>query len=172
MGPSARAISEPPERRTANILIRELLWLKELSDCPSAPVFFIAEEAAMEEDRLTSIIIASAIKVHKALGPGLLESAYRNGLGHDLKLQKLRVEMEKTLPLVYDGIRTRKGYRLDLLVENKIVVEVKAAKAILPIDLAQMQTYLTLTESPVGLIINFNVRWLKDGIKRVINPRR
>ena len=97
----------------------------------------------MEEDRLTSVIIASAIKVHKALGPGLLESAYRNGLAHDLRLNKLKVEVEKTLPLIYDGIRTNKAYRLDLLVENKVVVEVKAAKAILPIDLSQMQTYLT-----------------------------
>jgi GxxExxY protein len=106
--------------------------------------------------------------VHRALGPGLLESAYRNGLAHDLKLKKLDVETEKTLPLVYDGIRTNKGYRLDLLVENKVVVEVKAAKAILPIDLSQMQTYLTLTGLRIGLIINFNVRWLKEGIKRVI----
>lgn len=125
----------------------------------------------MNEDRLTNIIIGSAIKVHRALGPGLLESAYRNGLAHDLSLMKLKVEAEKTLPLVYAGIRTSKGYRLDLLVEGTVVVEVKAARAILPIDLAQMQTYLTLTNAPVGLIINFNVRWLKDG-KRVINPKR
>jgi GxxExxY protein len=123
----------------------------------------------MEEDRLTSSIIASALKVHKALGPGLLESSYRNGLAHDLQLKKLNVEMEKTLPLIYDGIRTRKGYRLDLFVEKKIVVEVKAAKAIFPIDFSQMQTYLTLTGAPIGLIINFNVRWLKDGLKRVIS---
>jgi GxxExxY protein len=122
----------------------------------------------MEEDRITAIVIASAIKVHRALGPGLLESAYRNGLAHDLRLQKLRIEVEKTLPLIYDGIRTNKGYRLDLFVEKKVVVEVKAAKAILPIDISQMQTYLTLTESKIGLIINFNVRWLKEGIKRII----
>jgi GxxExxY protein len=128
----------------------------------------------MEVDRLTGDIIASALKVHRALGPGLLESAYRNGLAHDLSLKKLFVEVEKTLPLVYDGVRTKKGYRLDLLVERQVVVEVKAAKAILPIDFAQMQTYLTLTEAPVGLIINFNVRWLKDSLKRIIwrPPRR
>ena len=119
----------------------------------------------MEEDRITAIVIASAIKVHRALGPGLLESAYRNGLTHDLRLQKLRIEVEKTLPLVYDGVRTNKGYRLDIFVEKKVVVEVKAAKAILPIDISQMQTYLTLTESKIGLIINFNVRCLN---KRVI----
>jgi GxxExxY protein len=122
----------------------------------------------MDEDRLTASIIASALKVHKALGPGLLESAYRNALAHDLKLKKLNIEIEKTVPLIYDGIRTTKGYRLDLFVENKIVVEVKAAKAIQPIDFSQMQTYLTLTGTRVGLIINFNVRWLKDGLKRVI----
>jgi GxxExxY protein len=126
----------------------------------------------MEEDGLTSRIIASALRVHKALGPGLLESAYLNSFSHDLKLNNLKIEIEKTLPLVYDGIRTKKGYRLDLLVENKVIVEVKAAKAILPIDVSQMQTYLTLTSLNLGLIINFNVRWLKDGIKRVINPRR
>ena len=126
----------------------------------------------MEEDRLTGSIIASAIKVHKALGPGLLESSYLNSLAHDLTLQNLHVEAEKTLPLIYDGIRTNKGYRLDLFIERKVVVEVKAAKAILPIDVSQMQTYLTLTGCAVGLIINFHVRWLKDGIKRVINPRR
>jgi GxxExxY protein len=136
---------------------------------PRAFALFIAEEVAMEEDRLTNSIIASAIKVHRALGPGLLETAYRNGLAHDLQLKKLRVEMEKTLPLVYDGIRTKKGYRLDLLIENRVVVEVKAAKAILPIDFSQMQTYLTITGCAVGLIINFNVRWLKDGLKRVIH---
>ena len=126
----------------------------------------------MEEDRLTGIIIASAIIVHKALGPGLLESAYRSALAHDLKSKGMRLEVEKTLPLVYGGIRTKKGYRLDLFVDNRIVVEAKAAKGIQPIDVSQMQTYLTLTEAPVGLIINFNVRWLKDGLKRVINPRR
>ena|SRR5688572_20042352 len=126
----------------------------------------------MKEDWLTNIIIASGIKVHKALGPGLLESAYRHALAHDLRLKKVYVEAEKTLPLIYDGIRTNKGYRLDLLVEKKVVVEVKAAKAILPIDMSQMQTYLTLAESPVGLIINFNVQYLKNGIKRVINPKR
>ncbi|HEY0673440.1 MAG TPA: GxxExxY protein [Longimicrobiales bacterium] len=126
----------------------------------------------MEEDWLTASIIGSAIRVHNALGPGLLESAYRNGLAHDLRLKNLHVEVEKTFPLVYDGIRTNKGYRLDLFIENRIVVDVKAAKAILPIDLSQMQTYLTLTRSALGLIINFNVRWLKDGIRRVINPNR
>ena len=125
----------------------------------------------MEEDRITEIIIACAIKVHKALGPGLLESAYRNALFHELSRWGLSVEIEKALPLVYGGIRTNKGYRLDLLVENAVVVEVKAAKAILPIDLSQMQTYLKLTDCNVGLILNFNVKWLKEGIKRVIHAR-
>ncbi len=126
----------------------------------------------MEEDRLTSVIIASALKVHKALGPGLLETAYRGGLAHDLKLQRLHVEIEKTLLLVYEGIRTAKAYRLDLIVEGKVIVEVKATKAIAPINLSQMQTYLRLSGARVGLIINFNVRWLKDGIRRVVSPKR
>lgn len=126
----------------------------------------------MEDDSLTSIVIACALKVHKALGPGLLESAYRNALCHELRLNHLVVEMEKAQPLTYDGIRTKKGYRIDLLVENQIVVEVKAAKAIHPIDISQMQTYLKLTNCNVGLIINFNVRWLTDGLKRVVSPSR
>ena len=126
----------------------------------------------MEEDRLTSEIIASALKVHKALGPGCLESAYKNALHHDLTRKDIRVELEKSFPLVYDGIRTKKGYRVDLLVEKKIVVEVKAAKAIVPVDISQVQTYLTLSGCRVGLIINFNVRWLKDGIKRIVSPKR
>lgn len=126
----------------------------------------------MEEDGLTSCIIASALKVHKALGPGCYESAYKNGLYHDLKLNHIKVEIEKALPLVYDGIITKKEYRVDLLMDKKVVVEVKAERKIQPIDFSQMQTYLTLTGCRVGLIINFNVRWLKDGIKRVINPRR
>jgi GxxExxY protein len=134
--------------------------------------FFITEEAAMEEDSLTSVIIACALKVHKALGPGLLESAYRNASCHEFRLNGLSVEMEKALPLIYGGIRTKKAYRLDLLVENRIVVEIKAEKAIHPIDLVQMQTYLKLTGCDVGLIINFNVRFLKDGIKRVVSPSR
>ena len=125
----------------------------------------------MEEDRITSIIIASAIKIHRALGPGLLESAYRNSMHHELKLRGLDVEMEKHLPLVYDGVRTNKGYKIDLLVENRVVVEVKAEKAIHPIVMSQVQTYLKLTGYKVGLIINFNVRWVKEGIKRVINAR-
>ena len=126
----------------------------------------------MDEDTITSQIIECAIKVHKALGPGLLESAYRNALFHELQLRGLRVEMEKSIPLIYAGIRTKKGFKIDLLVEGRIIVEVKAARAIHPINLSQVQTYLMLTGCKFGLIINFNVRFLKDGLKRVINPRR
>jgi GxxExxY protein len=89
----------------------------------------------------------SAIKVHRAIGPGVLESAYLTALAHDLRLKKLKVEAQKMLPLVYDGILTRKAYRLDLFVEEQIVVEIKVAKAILPIDMSQIQTYLTLTNT-------------------------
>lgn len=126
----------------------------------------------MGADYLTSIILSGAIKVHRALGPGLLETAYRNCLCHELRRSHLFVEMEKSLPLIYDGVRTKHGYRVDLLVENQIVVEVKAAKAIHAIDMSQMQTYLTLTGCKIGLILNFNVRWLKNGIKRVIRSGR
>lgn len=126
----------------------------------------------MEEDKLTYIILGCAFKVHKALGPGLLESGYRNAFVHELKRNKLFVEVEKPLPLIYDGIRTKKGYKIDVLVEEKVLVELKAERAIHQINISQVQTYLTLSGCPVGLIINFNVRWLKDGIKRVINPYR
>ena len=101
-----------------------------------------------------------------------MESAYRNSLCHELKREKHHVEMEKYLPLVYAGVRTKKAYRIDLLIENRVVVEVKALTAITPVMFAQMQTYLTLSNCNVGLILNFNVRYLKDGIKRIINPSR
>lgn len=126
----------------------------------------------MKEDWLTSEIIASAFVLHSSLGPGCFESAYKNGLYHDLRRKHIRVEFEKSFPLVYNGHVTKKGYRVDLLVERKVVVEIKAAKSIAPVDFAQIQTYLTLTGCKVGLILNFNVKYLKDGIKRVVSQKR
>lgn len=123
----------------------------------------------MEENKITGTIIHSAIKVHKELGPGLLESAYKECLYYELKKADLQVEKEKPLPLIYGDVKLECGYRLDLFVEGKIVVEIKSVEAINDIHLAQVLTYMKLINRKVGLLINFNVLLLKNGIKRVIN---
>jgi GxxExxY protein len=120
-------------------------------------------------NQITETIIGSAIKVHSALGPGLLESAYQQCLFYELKKSGLKVEKEKALPIIYEEIELECGYRLDLFVENRVVVELKAVEALTDIHLAQMLTYLKLSECEVGLLINFNVTQLIKGIKRVIN---
>lgn len=124
----------------------------------------------MTVDQVTYKIIGCSFTIHKALGPGLLESAYLSCFSHELRREGLTVEMEKHLPLIYNGIRTKKGFRVDLLVENCVVVEVKAQKQIHPIEESQINTYLRLLNLKIGLILNFNVRWMKDGIRRIINP--
>lgn len=123
----------------------------------------------MDEDEITKIIIGCAIKVHKALGPGLLESAYVECLYYELCKVGLMVEKQKPLPLVYEEVKLEVGYRVDLFVEKKVVVEVKSVDALNDIFLAQTLTYLTLSNSKVGLLINFNVLKLIDGLKRVVN---
>ncbi len=120
-------------------------------------------------NQITETIIGSTIKVHSALGPGLLESAYQQCLFYELKKSGLKVEKEKALPIIYEEIELECGYRLDLFVENRVVVELKAVEALTDIHLAQMLTYLKLSECEVGLLINFNVTQLIKGIKRVIN---
>ena len=126
----------------------------------------------MEEDSITTRIIGCAIKVHKVLGPGLLESAYQNALESEFKRARLNFKSQLTFPLVYNGIRTKKGYRVDFLVEENVVLEIKAQKQIPLIDHAQMNTYLRLLSCRVGLIINFNTLWLKNGVFRILNPLR
>jgi GxxExxY protein len=123
----------------------------------------------MKYEDLTEKIIHSAIEVHKALGPGLLENAYKECLYHKLLKIGLQVEKEKPLPLVYDDVKLDCGYKIDLLVGNKIVIELKSVKKIEDIHLAQILTYMKLGKFNVGLILNFNVLSLKDGIKRVAN---
>jgi GxxExxY protein len=124
----------------------------------------------MNSEQITYRIIACAITVHKALGPGLLESAYQISLEHELNFTGLQVESQKILPLTYNGIRTKKGYRVDFLVEKKVIVEVKSARQITLLDEAQVHTYLKLLNCRVGLLINFNTRWVKTGLHRIINP--
>ncbi len=116
---------------------------------------------------LTSRIIASAIEVHKYLGPGLLESTYEECLCHELKLNGLGCERQKTLPLQYKGLQLDNCFRIDILVENLVVVEVKSVEKVLPVHEAQLLTYLRLSEVKLGLLINFNSALLKDGIKRL-----
>ena len=120
-------------------------------------------------NRITEAIIGAAIEVHRELGPGLLESAYELALVFELTRRGLRVSRQKPLPLIYKGHHLDVGYRLDLLVEDAVIVELKAVDQIAPIHHAQLITYLKLSGCSVGLLINFNVPLLKDGIVRLVN---
>jgi len=123
----------------------------------------------MEENLITEKIIQCAIKVHTALGPGLLESAYKECLCYELVNSGLKVIKEKPLPLIYKEVRLECGYRIDLFVEDRIIVEVKSIEVLHDIHLAQTLTYLKLMNRRIGLLMNFNVLRLKDGLKRVVN---
>lgn len=123
----------------------------------------------MIENDLSQIIIGCAIKVHTTLGPGLLESAYEECLYYELVKEGLKVEKQKALPLIYEEIKLEVGYRLDLIVEDKVIIEIKACEGLNDVHLAQVLTYLKLSNVKLGLLINFNVSKVKDGIKRVVN---
>ena len=118
-------------------------------------------------NELTEISIGCAIEVHRALGPGLMESAYQECLLHELTTKSLNVEVEKQMPIVYKDLEINQGYRIDLLVADTLVLELKTVEKFSPVHLAQILTYLRLGNYPVGLLINFNVELLKNGIKRV-----
>jgi GxxExxY protein len=123
----------------------------------------------MELSELSGKIIGNAIEVHKVLGPGLLESAYEQCLMYELKRLNLKVEQQKSLPIIYKTIKLDCGYRMDLVVEDKIIIELKSVEKILPIHKAQVLSYLKLAKYKLGLLINFNVNYLKDGIVRLVN---
>ena len=123
----------------------------------------------MDVNNITGQIVDAAMKVHTALGPGLLESAYEACLAHELRKRGFSIERQKEMPIEYDGILIDIGYRLDLLVNDKVVVELKAVSEVAPIHEAQILSYLKLGKKPIGLLINFNVQRLKDGIKRFAN---
>jgi GxxExxY protein len=123
----------------------------------------------MNPREVSGAVVDAAMRVHTALGPGLLESAYAACLTHELKKRGLKVLCEVPLPVVYDGIKLEAGYRIDMLVEDVVVVELKAVEAIAPIHQAQLLSYLKLSGKRVGLLINFHVLHLKDGIKRMVN---
>lgn len=118
---------------------------------------------------LSRIVIGLAIDIHTNLGPGLLESSYKECLYYKVRKSGLYIEKERPMPLLYEGVKLEGGYRIDLLVENKLIVEIKSVEALNDIHLAQTLTYLKLGDYKLGLLINFNVAKLKDGIKRVIN---
>ncbi|MGV3528181.1 MAG: GxxExxY protein [Flavisolibacter sp.] len=123
----------------------------------------------MTENEISKLVFDAGLKVHKQLGPGLLESAYEECLYFELINGGLKVEKQKGLPLVYNTIKLELGYRVDLLVEEKLIVEVKSVEALNDVHLAQVLTYLKLSNCKLGLLINFNVLLFKTGVKRVIN---
>ncbi len=122
----------------------------------------------MEINHLTGQIIGAAIEVHKELGPGLLESTYEECICHEFKLRHIHYERQQSLPIKYKGIILDCGYRIDIMVENIVILELKSVDGLLPIHEAQLLTYLKLRDLKVGLLINFNVPVLKQGIKRLI----
>lgn len=123
----------------------------------------------MELNDLTGRIIGAAIEVHKILGPGLLESVYEECLSHELGVGQIPFQRQKEIPIEYKGVRLSCGYRIDLLVDGRVIVEIKSCDTVLPIHEAQLLTYLKLTGLRVGLLINFNVSTLRNGIKRFAN---
>jgi GxxExxY protein len=123
----------------------------------------------MKDNELSGNVIGSAIEVHQSLGPGLLESAYKECLYYKLKKSGFTVEKEKPMPLVFEEVKLECGYRIDLLVERKLVIEIKSVEALNDVHLAQTLTCMKLGNYKLGLLINFNVTLLKNGIKRLVN---
>jgi len=123
----------------------------------------------MSENELSRIVFDCALKVHQTLGPGLLESAYEECLFYELKKSGLAIEKQKPLPLIYEEIKLEIGYRLDIIIENKLILEIKSVDTLNEIHFAQLLTYLKLTNCKLGLLINFNVVLIKNGMRRVVN---
>ena len=123
----------------------------------------------MEINDITGEIVRAAMRVHTVLGAGLFESTYRLCLRHELQSRGLRVEQEVTIPVIYGDFRIENGYRVDLLVKDVVLVEIKSVAKLLPLHQAQLLAYLKLSHRPAGLLINFNVPHLRDGIKRMVN---
>jgi GxxExxY protein len=127
------------------------------------------EHKEMTENELSKLVFDSALKVHQALGPGLLESAYEECLFYELKKLGLNVQKQKALPLIYEDVKLEIGYRIDIFIENKLILEIKSVEALNDVHFAQLLTYLKLTNCKLGMLINFNVALIKNGIKRVVN---
>jgi len=123
----------------------------------------------MDVNEISGFIVDAAMKVHTALGPGLLESVYEKCLKHELTKRGLRVESQVWLPVMYDGVEIEGGYKIDLLTERRVLVELKVVDQLLEVHKAQLLSYLKLANMQVGLLINFNVVHLRDGIRRIVN---
>lgn len=125
----------------------------------------------MTENTIANIVFKCALEVHRELGPGLLENAYEECLFYELSKHELTIERQRALPLFYEEVKMEIGYRVDLMIENKFIVELKAVESLNDVHLAQIITYLKLSECKLGMLINFNVALLKHGVRRVINGR-
>lgn len=123
----------------------------------------------MTENEISNIIVNCALKVHKQLGPGLLESAYEECLYYELNKTGLLIEKLKALPLIYEDIKLEIGYRVDILVNKQVIIEIKSVESLNDVHIAQVLTYLKLSDCKLGLLINFNVTLIKHGIKRIVN---
>jgi GxxExxY protein len=123
----------------------------------------------MHENEISGIIVDAAYKIHTTLGPGLLESVYEVVLAHELERRGLHVVIQQPIPVIYEDVRLELGFRADIIVEHKVVVEVKSVEVIAPVHPKQLRTYLKLMDLKLGLLINFNVPLIKDGIHRVVN---
>ena len=123
----------------------------------------------MNENEISYQIIGASIKVHKSVGPGLLESAYENALKYELEKLELVVDQQVTLPFIYEEVRLEAGYRIDLIVNQLVIIEIKSVEVLMPVHYAQLLTYLRLTGLKLGLLINFNTAVLKEGIHRIVN---
>jgi GxxExxY protein len=123
----------------------------------------------MTENELSHQIIGCALDIHKTIGPGLLESAYENALAYDLKEAGLNVKQQVPMPFIYKEVKQDVGYRLDLLINNKVIIEIKSLENLAPVHYAQTLTYLKLSDLKLALLINFNSKFLKDNIHRIVN---
>jgi GxxExxY protein len=123
----------------------------------------------MHENEISKVIVDCSIKIHKTLGPGLFESVYETALDYELKKLGLFVLTQVAIPVVYETIKLEAGFRADIIVENKVIVEIKSIETIAPVHKKQLLTYLRLSNKKLGLLINFNVELLKDGITRIVN---
>lgn len=123
----------------------------------------------MTENEISKIVFDCALNVHKALGPGLLESAYEECMFYEIKKTGINVEKQKPLPLIYEDVKLEIGYRVDLIIENKVILEIKSVETLNDVHLAQVLTYLKLSDCKLGMLINFNVALIKNGIKRIAN---
>jgi GxxExxY protein len=147
------------------------------SSLPAAVVAFLAawrlgeklKKAGMTENAIAKEIVDAAFRVHTTLGPGLLESVYQTVLAYELGRRGLREASQQAIPVVYDGIRIDTGFRADLIVEDKVIVEIKSVEVLLPVHKKQLLTYLRLADKRLGLPINFHVAPIKDGITRIVN---